>query len=573
MTFGLYDALTLIGSLGFFIYGMKIMSEGIQKVAGARMRQILRVMTSNRFYGVITGFVLTSLVQSSSATTVMVVSFVNAGLLSLVESIGVIMGANIGTTITGWIISILGLKVKLADMALPIIALGFPLLFASRNRLKSWGEVIIGFALLFMGLEALKSAVPDIKSNPEILSFLSNYTDLGIFSTFIFIGIGTILTVVVQSSSATMAITILMANEGWVPFDIAAAMILGENIGTTITANLAALVANSHAKRAARAHFIFNIFGVIWMLIAFPLFLRAIDSYMVSSGYNSPFSDALSIPIGLSIFHTAFNIINVVALIGFVGLISRVVTKMVKVKSDEQEFGLEYISRGLVSTPEVSLAEVSKEISKFGQITARMSGFVQTLVENKKVKNKSKLLKKIKKYEEITDKVQYEIATYLSKLPSSKLSTESSLRLRGMLAIINDLERIGDLFYQMSLAIEHKNESESWFTEDQVKNLLMMLSKLDDAFQIMNANLALEYNKVSLQEAIEKERDINKYRDKLRKKHLKHLEKGEYDVLSSLVYADLFSLMERTGDHIVNVSEGITGELAKDEEDMSPVKS
>ena len=246
---------------------------------------------------------------------------------------------------------------------------------------------------------------------------------------------------------------------------------------------------------------------------------------------------------------------------------------MVKIKSDEKEFGLEYISGGLVSTPEVSLAEVSKEISKFGEITARMSGFVQTLIQNKKIKNKGKLLKKIKKYEEITDKVQYEIANYLSKLPSSKLSTESSLRLRGMLAIINDLERIGDLFYQMSLAIEHKNESESWFTDDQVKNLLNMLSKLDEAFLIMNSNLSMEYGKVGLHEAIEKEKDINKYRDKLRKKHLKHLEKGEYDVLSSMVYADLFSLMERTGDHIVNVSEGITGELAKDEEDLNSTKS
>ncbi|MGD1958822.1 MAG: Na/Pi cotransporter family protein [Fulvivirga sp.] len=568
MEFSLFDALTLIGSLGFFIYGMKIMSEGIQKVAGARMRQILRVMTSNRIYGVLTGFLLTSLVQSSSATTVMVVSFVNAGLLSLVESIGVIMGANIGTTITGWIISILGLKVKLADMALPIIAFGFPLLFASTNRLKSWGEVIIGFALLFMGLEALKSAVPDIKSNPQMLEFLSSYTDLGIFSTLIFIGIGTLLTVVVQSSSATMAITILMANEGWVPFDIAAAMILGENIGTTITANLAALVANSYAKRAARAHFIFNIFGVIWMLLTFPWFLKAIDVYMVGADYASPFQDAFSIPIGLSIFHTTFNIINVTLLIGFVNFISRVVTKMVPIQSDEREFSLEYISGGLVSTPEVSLSEVAKEISKFGKITARMSGFVRELINNKKSKNKTKVLKKIKKYEEITDKVQYEIATYLSKLPSAKLSLESSLRLRGMLAIINDLERIGDLFYQMSLSIEQKNESESWFTSDQVKDLLKMLVKLDEAFEIMNANLIPGSKEISLKLAIDKEKEINRLRDKLRKKHLKYLEKGEYDVLSSLVYADLFSLMERTGDHIINVSEGITGELAKDEEDV-----
>ncbi|MEM1406168.1 MAG: Na/Pi symporter, partial [Bacteroidota bacterium] len=404
--------------------------------------------------------------------------------------------------------------------------------------------------------------------NPEMLEFLTNYTDLGLFSTLIFIGIGTLLTVVVQSSSATMAITILMANEGWIPFEIAAAMILGENIGTTITANLAALVANSYAKRAARAHFIFNIFGVIWMLILFRWFLTGIDAYMVKNDYSSPFQDALAIPFGLSIFHTAFNIINVVLLIGFVNFIAKVVTKMIPIKGDEKEFGLEYISRGLVATPEVSLEEVAKEISKFGKITARMSGFVGELINNKKSKNKTKVLKKIKKYEEITDKVQYEIATYLSKLPSAKLSMESSLRLRGMLAIINDLERIGDLFYQMSLSIEQKNESESWFTPNQVKDLLNMLAKLDEAFEIMNANLLPGSNEISLKLAIDKEKEINKFRDKLRKKHLKHLEKGEYDVLSSLAYADLFSLMERTGDHIINVSEGITGELAKDEEDI-----
>ncbi|MCG8387974.1 MAG: Na/Pi cotransporter family protein, partial [Cytophagales bacterium] len=389
MDFGIFDALTLVGSLGFFIYGMKIMSEGIQKVAGARMRQILSIMTSNRFSGALTGFLLTSLVQSSSATTVMVVSFVNAGLLSLVQAIGVIMGANIGTTITAWIISILGLKVKIAAAALPIIAFGFPLLFSSRNKIRSWGEVIVGFALLFMGLEALKSSVPDIKSNPQMLEFLASYTDLGIISTLIFVGIGTVLTIVVQSSSATMAITILMANQGWISFDIAASMVLGENIGTTITANLAALVANTYAKRAALAHFIFNIFGVTWMMILFPVFLGAIDNYMTDAYNNSPYQSAEAIPIGLSIFHTTFNIINTVALIGFVKFIASVVTKMVPIKGEENEFRLEYISDRLMKTPEVSLQEAAKEVAKFGKITSRMSGFIQVLIEKKKLKKRS----------------------------------------------------------------------------------------------------------------------------------------------------------------------------------------
>lgn len=568
MKFDFFDVLTLVGSLGFFIYGMKVMSEGIQKVAGGKMRQILRAMTSNRFMGVLTGFLLTSLVQSSSATTVMVVSFVNAGLLSLVESIGVIMGANIGTTITAWIISIVGFKVKIAAVALPIIAFGFPLLFSSKNRWKSWGEVIIGFALLFMGLEALKTAVPDLKSNPQVLEFLSSYTDAGILSTLLFIAIGTVLTVVVQSSSASMALTLVMANQGWISFDLAAAMVLGENIGTTITANIAALVGNIHAKRAARAHFIFNIFGVVWMLLAFPLFLNGIDAYMVKYHNVSPFDTPEAVPVSLSIFHTTFNIINVLLLVWFVKHISNFVVRFVTSKGEDEEFRLEYISTPIMSTPEISLEEAGKEIAKFAELTSRMSGFVQALIVKKKVKARTKLMKRIKKYEEITDRVELEIADYLSKVSTSNLSSESSLRLRGMLSIINDLERIGDLFFQMSLAVERKNESDAWFSERQVKNLQEMFELIDEAFNVMIANLNMDYDQVSLNEAIEHEAAINKKRDRLRKKHLKNIEKGDYDIMSGIVYSDLYNLIERVGDHIINVSEAVTGELAKDEEDM-----
>ncbi|ELR69922.1 Sodium-dependent phosphate transporter [Fulvivirga imtechensis AK7] len=568
MEFTLIDFLTLIGSLGFFIYGMKVMSEGIQKVAGGKMRQILRAMTSNRFMGVLTGFLLTTLVQSSSATTVMVVSFVNAGLLSLIESVGVIMGANIGTTITAWIISIVGFKVKIAAVALPLIAFGFPLLFSSKNRIKSWGEVIIGFALLFMGLEALKESVPDLKSNPEVLEFLSRYTDAGFLSTLLFIAIGSILTVVVQSSSASMALTLVMANQGWISFDLAAAMVLGENIGTTITANIAAIVGNIHAKRAARAHFIFNVFGVLWMLLAFPLFLKGIDAFMTINYEVSPLSNPEAVPIALSIFHTTFNIINVLLLVWFVRQIAAVVTRYVKSMGEDEEFRLEYISTPIMATPEISLEEARKEIAKFADLAARMSGFVQALIVKKKVKARTKLMKRIKKYEEITDRVELEIADYLSKVSTSNLSNESSLRLRGMLAITNDLERIGDLFFQMSLAVQRKNESDAWFSEKQVKNLLEMFELIDEAFNVMIINLNKDYSEVSLNAAVEREIAINTKRDKLRKKHLKNIEKGNYDIMSGIIYSDLYNLLERVGDHIINVSEAITGELAKDEEDL-----
>ena len=535
------------------------------------MRQILRVMTSNRFMGVLTGFLLTTLVQSSSATTVMVVSFVNAGLLSLLESIGVIMGANIGTTITAWIISIVGFKVKIAAVALPMIAFGFPMLFSSKNRIKSWAEVIIGFALLFMGLEALKNSVPDLKSNPEVLEFLARYTDAGFLSTLLFIAIGTILTVVVQSSSASMALTLVMANQGWISFDLAAAMVLGENIGTTITANIAAIVGNIHAKRAARAHFIFNVFGVLWMLLAFPLFLKGIDALMTNYYETSPLVSPEAVPIALSIFHTSFNVINVLLLVWLVPQIAAFVTKYVKSRGEDEEFRLEYISTPIMATPEISLEEARKEIAKFADLTARMSGFVQALIVKKKVKARTKLMKRIKKYEEITDRVELEIANYLAKVSTSNLSNESSLRLRGMLAITNDLERIGDLFFQMSLAVQRKNESDAWFSEKQVRNLMDMFELIDDAFKVMIVNLNKDYSEVSLNDAVERETAINTKRDKLRKKHLKNIENGNYDIMSGIIYSDLYNLLERVGDHIINVSEAITGELAKDEEDLASV--
>ena len=341
MTF--FDFLIIIGALGFFIYGMKVMSDGIQKVAGSKMRNILSSMTSNRFLGVTTGFLITALLQSSSATTVMTVSFVNAGLLSLVESIGVIMGANIGTTITAWLISILGFKIKISAIALPIIAVGFPLMFSKKSNIKAWAEVLIGFALLFMGLDELKHAVPDLKQNPGFLSFLADYADKGFISTIIFIGVGTILTLVVQSSSAAMALTLVMCFEGYIPFQLAAAMVLGENIGTTITANLAALVANVHAKRAARAHFIFNVFGVIWMVIAFPFVIELIDKYMTIYMGMSPLNPedkSATVPLGLSIFHTTFNIVNVLLLVGFVPFMAKTATRLVKSKGEARHLNL-----------------------------------------------------------------------------------------------------------------------------------------------------------------------------------------------------------------------------------------
>ena len=564
MEFGIIELLTLIGALGFFIYGMKVMSDGIQKVAGSKMRSILSKMTSNRFLGITTGFILTALLQSSSATTVMIVSFVNAGLLSLVESIGVIMGANIGTTVTAWLISLLGFKVKIASIALPIIAIGFPMMFSSKSNIKSWAEVLIGFALLFMGLDALKESVPNLKENTEFLSFLSSYANMGIISTLIFIGVGTILTLVVQSSSAAMALTLVMCYEGYIPFELAAAMVLGENIGTTITANLAALVGNVHAKRAARAHFIFNIFGVIWMIFAFQFFINSIDSYMISNMDLSPVSsvgESVAVPIGLSIFHTTFNILNVLLLVWFVPLISRTVIRMQPSKGEtDEEFHLEHIGGGLMQTAELSVLEAQKEVIKFGKITSKLYNMILELRKETDSRKFNKLMERIKKYEDITDRMEVEIADYLAKAAQGEMSDSASFKVRSMISIINDMERIGDICYQMSISIERKKERKAEFTAESKKSIEGLLNEVQKALDIMNNNLNSDYSKVTLTEADNAEININNMRNKLRKSYLQKIEKGEMPIQTGMIYNNLIHSLEKIGDHIFNITEAIVGD-------------
>lgn len=564
MEYGLYDVIKLIGALGFFIYGMKVMSEGIQKVGGGRMRAILEAMTSNRILGVFTGFLVTCLVQSSSATTVMVVSFVNAGLLTLTESIGVIMGANIGTTITAWLISILGFKVKMAAIALPIIAVGLPMMFMRNVKFKHTAEILIGFALLFMGLDELKHSVPDLKSNPELLAFFENYTGMGFISTLIFVGVGTILTITVQSSSAAMALTLVMCYNGWIPFEIAASMVLGENIGTSITAYLASLVGNVQAKRAARAHFIFNVFGVIWMIGMLPFFLEHIDAYLVSQNVASPLSgDAPeSIPIALSIFHTVFNILNVTFLLGFVNLIVKLVIKLVPSQGEEDEqHHLEFIGGGITATSEISIYNAKQEVISMGKVTAKMNNYISELVSSDDKKRRRALIEKMSRYEEITDKVELEISNYLAKTAQVELSEESSIKVQGMLAIISDLESVADIYYQMSKGVERMIEKDNPLSDGQRERLAKMFTLLEDALAIMMKNLSnSDDSRVSIDDAMKAELAINKYRSELRKMLYKSIETNQYNVENSMIYNDLFTRAEKVGDHIINVTEAITGE-------------
>lgn len=546
--------LMLLGSLALFIYGMKIMSEGIQKAAGQKLREILGSMTSNKIKGIFTGFLTTSIIQSSSATTVMVVSFVNAGLLSLKESIGVIMGANIGTTVTAWLVAFLGFSISMSDYALPIFLVAIILMFTSSFSLKNWGEMLAGFALLFIGLELLKGGVPDVKGSVDSLSFLTEISNLGVFSVVIFVIIGTVITIVVQSSSAAMAVTILLCERGIIPYEMAAGMVLGENIGTTITANLAAIVANVHAKRAARAHFIFNVFGVIWMIIVFPFFMDMIN-YLVGLKLPNPEINQSSRPIALALFHTTFNILNVFVLFWFTNLIARTVVRMVPSKSEgDEEFRLEYIASGVMSTPELSLLEVRKEITKFGNLTIRMVNMLKELLYEKDKKKKKKILERIEKYEIITDRLREEIMAYLSRCAEDELSGESQEKVRAYMSINNDLERIGDIFYQMSRVYERKEQEKIWFTPEQRQNVKRMLMEVEKALETMTENLGDPQNKVDLEKAFSHENQINLLRDELRKENDQMIDSVEFNVKSNVVYSDLIFSCERVGDLTINVS-------------------
>ncbi len=596
MNYSFLDFFQLVGSLGMFLYGMKIMSEGLQKVAGDKLRSILTVMTRNRVMGVFTGILITALIQSSSATTVMVVSFVNAGLLSLAQSISVIMGANVGTTVTAWIISIFGFKVNIATFAIPLMALAVPLLFTSNSHRKSWGEFLMGFSFIFLGLDFLKNSVPDIRSNPQILSFLTDYTDMGFGSVLLFMLIGAILTVIVQSSSATMAITLIMCSKGWISFDIAAAMVLGENIGTTITANMAALNANVSAKRAALAHLMFNIFGVLWMLALFFPFTKMVAWIVTQYGPGDPtqlmnFVDVTDPAIvnqlnentinatdagvlklkteyqnmqvatsyALSLFHTIFNITNVLLMIWFVNLYVKIVNKIIPQKQNDEEFQLRYISSGMLSTGELSLLQVKKETVVYAERTQRMLLLTHDLFHEKEgSESYSKLFSRIEKYEKISDRMELEIANYLNHITTNNISYGSENQMRSMFKVVDEIESIGDSCFHLARTMIRKSEAHVEFTPYIIENVDKMFKLTQQALENMTSILAKnEMLETDLNKAFNKEDEINNFRNQLRNENIENVKKGDYEYQAGTFYMDLISESEKLGDYIINVLEAV----------------
>ena len=552
--YSFYDYLKLIGSLGLFLYGMKIMSEGLQKVAGDRLRSILTAMTTNRVTGVLTGVLITALIQSSSATTVMVVSFVNAGLLTLAESISVIMGANIGTTVTAWIISIFGFKVDMAAFALPLLAIALPLIFSGKSNRKSIGEFIFGFSFLFMGLSYLKANAPDLNANPEMLAFVQNYTDMGFFSILLFLFIGTILTMIVQASAATMAITLIMCANGWISLELGAALVLGENIGTTITANLAALTANTQAKRAALAHFVFNVFGVIWVLIIFHPFMELVN-WVVDTFFQSN-NPEVAISYKLSAFHSIFNICNVCILIWGVKLIERTVCALIHPKEEDEEPRLRFITGGMLSTAELSILQARKEIHLFAERTHRMFGMVQDLMHTEKDDDFNKLFSRVEKYENISDNMELEIANYLNQVSEGRLSSESKLQIRAMLREVTEIESIGDSCYNLARTINRKRQTNQDFTEKQYEHIHFMMKLTDDALaQMIVVVEKPEHQSIDINKSFNIENEINNYRNQLKNQNILDVNNKEYDYQMGVYYMDIIAECEKLGDYVVNVVE------------------
>ena len=554
MEYSFYDFLALLGSLALFLYGMKIMSEGLQKFAGDRLRSILTAMTTNRVTGVLTGMLITALIQSSSATTVMVVSFVNAGLLTLSQSIGVIMGANIGTTVTAWIISALGFKVDISAFSLPLLAIGIPLLFSQKSTRKSVGEFFFGFAFLFMGLNLLKTNAPDLSQNPDMLAFVQNYTDMGFFSVLLFVLIGTVLTMIVQASAATMAITLIMCANGWISFELGAALVLGENIGTTITANLAALTANTQARRAAMAHLMFNVFGVIWVLMLFEPFLSMVD-WIISDFMKVSEADGVAVSFKLSAFHTCFNVCNVLILIWFVHLIEKTVCKIVPQKEQEEEYRLQFITGGMLSTAELSILQARKEINLFAERIQRMFRMVRDLLHTENENDFNKLFSRIEKYENISDNMEVEIANYLTQVSEGRLSSESKLQIRGMLREVTEIESIGDSCYNLARTINRKRRGNEDFTGAQYEHITQMFQLTDDALTQMIALVKDVHQQVDVNKSFNIETEINNYRNQLKNQNVIDVNEKKYDYQMGVHYMDIIAECEKLGDYAVNVVE------------------
>lgn len=611
MNYSFLDFLGLLGAVGLFLYGMKVMSEGLQKAAGDRLRNILSAMTRNRFTGTVTGFFITALIQSSSASTVMVVSFVNAGLMTLAQSMAVIMGANVGTTFTAWVIALFGFKVDISAFALPLIGLAVPLLFSSKSRTKSIGEFTIGFAFLFMGLSMINKYVPDLQSNPEMFAFLERYASMGFGSVLIFCLVGILVTMVIQSSAATFAITLIMCSKGWITFDLACALVLGSNIGTTITPLLASMSGNVAAKRTAMGHLLFNLLGTVWVLAVFFPFVNlntwiteeigqgdptALFRYVTDLKVNhpdiynqlwnnsipTPDGDVLhhqtiinqlqiSVSFGLSMFHTVFNLINLSIMIWLTKVYVKIVEILVPAKHNgDDEFQLKFIQGGILSASELNISQAEKEISVFAERVGRMLPMARELITTKDGSDEfNKIYSRLEKYEEISDRMEIEIANYLNRCAEGRLSNASKRRIAAMLSIDSEIESIADCALGVGKILLRKQQGSVTFNEEIYRNINTMFDYVDRA--VKNMLLLLKdfehQNESDIITSYNCEREINNLRNQLRTNNIENINSHHYEYQSGIYYMDIISTLEKMGDYIINVVDIIKDEFRSSEHD------
>lgn len=550
----IFTVLKLLGSLALLMYGMKVMSEGLQKLTGDRLRNILGAMTTNRFTGLLTGAFVTAAVQSSTATTVMTVSFVNAGLLTLTQAISVIMGANIGTTVTAWVMSIFGFQFNMTNVIYPLFALSLPLIFSKKSGRKSFGEFVFGFAFMFLGLTTLRENAMhmDLEHNQAIISFITSCKEWGMFSVLLFLLIGSVITMAVQSSAAVMAITLILCSSGVLDLYLGIALVMGENIGTTVTSNIAALTGNAQARRAAFAHFIFNFFGIIWVLCIFHPFIDMVKDLVNYVAPNTP--KEIAITYTLSAFHTAFNICNVLILIWFIKPIERLVCFVIKSKPEDEEYRLHYITGGLLSTAELSILQANKEISLFAERTTRMFNMVKDAFYEKDEDAFMKTYNRIEKYENISDHMEIEIANYLTLVAEGRLSSESKEEIRIMLRAVSEIESIADSCNNLARTIKHRNEGKSDFTEKQNHCIDKMFELVTMALHQMNSILKKpELTHDDINPSYNIENEINNYRNLLKQHNVEDINNKQYQYQDGVYYMDIVSEAEKLGDYVLNV--------------------
>jgi len=555
----------IAGSLMLFIYGMKVMSDGIQRAAGVQLRNTLNKVTRNKFRGVMTGLLTTGVIQSSSATTIMTVSFVNAGIITPLESVGLIMGANIGTTITAWIVSGIGYKIALSSLVLPLLVIGVPLFLRNKGKSRYWGEFIIGFSLLFMGLYYLRQSIPDVNQNDTLFAWLRQYSGTGFLSILAYVMIGGFITAIIQSSSAAIALTITMCIQGWLPFELGAAMVLGENIGTTVTAELASLVGNFNARITARVHSIFNIIGVLWMLLLMPYILPFISKLCDQWFHQGDaFVQSEARAYALSLFHTSFNCLNTLVQISFSGFLVKLATSTLRVKLTEDEVPKLRFIKAASRTPELAIVELHKEVAHFTEVTSRMNGFLRSLINNYEPKKQDEFTARLIKYEGITDKMEIELVEYATTLAEQEMTVETSIKLRSFIKVCNDLEKIGDIYYQMTLEIERKRKDRTWFSPYQRTKLNLMLNLVEKAFKNLIANISKDLKDVTLDEAIEIQNEIKELQRDLTQS-FEEFNTGDQDndfnLKGTLIFEFMTNSLEKIGSNILSINENAKGEI------------